>query len=289
MEYFTLSNGAKIPALGSGTLTFGRADSERFESPLNGDFSGMESAIQVGYRMFDTAMAYGNEEGLGECLQKSGVPREEFFIMGKIPNRAPYNESPKNIREAVEASMKNLRIDYFDMFLIHKAVDNAEAMRGGKMDLSKTLGIWNVLTELIQEGKLRGIGISNFDVEQMELFLKDCGVVPMVNELRSNPAVRNMDSIRYCKEHNILPIAHSPLSGSIGPGIFADCTEYKAKLSEVGKKYHKHWAQVQLRSNYQLGMASIPRSSIVMEQISDLDIFDFCLTDEEMEALNGGF
>ena len=287
MEYFTLSNGRKIPAVGSGTLTFGRADSECFESPLNGDFSGMESAIRVGYRMFDTAMAYGNEEGLGKCFEESGIAREEFFIMGKIPNRAPYNSSPENIRASVESSLKNLRTDYFDMFLIHKAVDNAEAARGGQMNLSKTLEIWRVLTDMMHEGKLLGIGVSNFDVPQMELFLKDCGVVPMVNELRSNPAVRNLDSIAYCKAHGILPIAHSPLSGSIGPGVFADCTAFKAKLSKVGAKYNKHWAQVQLRSNYQLGMGSIPRSSIVMEQVSDLDIFDFCLTDEEMLELNG--
>lgn len=289
MEYFTLSNGYRIPAVGSGTLTFGRANSEDFKSELNGDFSAMDSAIKVGYRFFDTAMAYGNEAGIGECIKKSGIPRSEFFIMGKIPNRAPYNTSPEAVREAVEKSMKDLQIDYFDMFLIHKAVDNAVAAKGGKMDLTVTLNLWYALTDLMKEGKLRGIGVSNFDVQQMECFLKDCGQVPMVNELRSNFAIRNYDAIKYCKAHGILPVAHSPLSGATGPGTFADTTEIKKVLSAIGKKYNKHWAQVQLRSNYQLGMGSIPRSSIVMEQISDLDIFDFELSDEDMRTINAEY
>ncbi len=185
MEYFKLRNGIEIPAVGSGTNTFGRAD-DRYESPLNGDFTAMRSAIEVGYRMFDTAMAYGNEDGIGEEIAKSGIPRSEFFIMGKIPNRAPYNSSPENIRRSVEDSLKNLKTDYFDMFLIHKAVDE----------------------------------------------------------------------------------------------------DYKAKLAAIGEKYGKHWAQVQLRYNFQSGIVSIPKSSNPKNQASNLNIFDFALTDEEMAQLS---
>lgn len=286
MEFFKLHNGLIMPAIGSGTNNFGRADSNEYTSPLIGDYSAMESALEVGYRMFDTALAYGNEDGIGDCMKKSGIAREEFFIMGKIPNRAPYNCTPQSIRESVETSLKNLQTDYFDMFLIHKAVDDAVAKRGGTMDLTKTLEIWYTLTELYKEGKLRGIGISNFDVPQLTEFLKTCGEVPMVNEIRCNPACRSEDVIALCKQNNIQPIAHSPLSFSVGPGVFKVDEAYKAKLAGVGEKYGKSWAQVQLRYNFQLGLCSIPRSSKKANQAASLNIFDFELTAEEMQTLS---
>ncbi len=286
MEYFKLRNGIEIPAVGSGTNTFGRAD-DRYESPLNGDFTAMRSAIEVGYRMFDTAMAYGNEDGIGEEIAKSGIPRSEFFIMGKIPNRAPYNSSPENIRKSVEDSLKNLKTDYFDMFLIHKAVDDAAAKRGEKMNVEKTLELWGVLEELLKEGKFRGIGVSNFEAEHLKAFVDGkWTVLPMVNEIRCNPAMRNREAVALSKELGIQPIAHSPLSFSIAPGVFAVDEDYKAKLAAIGEKYGKHWAQVQLRYNFQSGIVSIPKSSNPKNQASNLNIFDFALTDEEMAQLS---
>ena len=287
MEYFKLANGNLMPAIGSGTNNFGRADSNEYKSELIGDYSAMESALEVGYRMFDTALAYGNEDGIGDCIVKSGIDRSEFFIMGKIPNRAPYNSTPESIRESVDTSLQRLKTDYFDMFLIHKAVDDAVAKQGGVMDLTKTLEIWYTLNELYKEGKLRGIGVSNFDKDQMSAFLKECGMPPMVNEVRCNPACRNTEAIAFCKEKGIQPIAHSPLSFSVAPGVFAVDEDYKLKLAGIGEKYGKTWAQVQLRYNYQNGIASIPRSSKKKNQAASLDIFDFTLSDEEMTALNG--
>lgn len=286
MEFFKLYNGVMMPAIGSGTNNFGRADSNEYTSALIGDYSAMESALEVGYRMFDTAMAYGNEDGIGDCIRKSGIAREEFFIMGKIPNRAPYNVDINSIREAVDKSMKDLGIEYFDMFLIHKAVDDSVARAGGKMDLSKTVELWNNLVTLYKEGKFRAIGVSNFEMIHMPEFLKLVDVVPMVNEIRCNPSHRNADIVAYCKEHGIQPIAHSPLSFSVGPGIFKVDEEFKAKLSAIGEKYGKTWAQVQLRYNFQNGVASIPRSSKKKNQAASLDIFDFELTAEEMAALS---
>lgn len=286
MQYFKLHNGLMMPAIGSGTNNFGRADSNEYKSELIGDYSAMESALEVGYRMFDTALAYGNEDGIGNCIRKSGIAREEFFIMGKIPNRAPYNCTPQSIRESVDTSLRNLQTDYFDMFLIHKAVDDAVAKAGGTMDLTKTLEIWYTLTELYKEGKLRGIGISNFDVPQLSAFLKECGEVPMVNEVRCNPSFRNTEVVELCKANNIQPIAHSPLSFSVAPGVFVVNEEHKAKLSAIGEKYDKSWAQVQLRYNFQNGVASIPRSSKKKNQAASLDIFDFELSAEEMQELS---
>lgn len=287
MEYFKLANGALMPAIGSGTNNFGRSDSNRYESELNGDFSAMDTALEVGYRMFDTAMIYGNEDGIGERLATCGVPREEFFIMGKIPNQSPYNDNVQAIRESVDASLKNLRIEYFDMFLIHKAIPTEEERAGVTvMNLEKTLALWSALVDLHKEGKLRGIGVSNFNVEQLGQFLPACGLYPMVNEVRCNPAMRNTEVVELCKAKGIQPIAHSPLSFSVAAGVFAVDEGYKARLAQIGEKYGKHWAQVQLRYNYQNGVASIPRSSKKANQASNLDIFDFALTDEEMTSLS---
>lgn len=286
METFNLYNGVIIPAIGSGTNNFGRSDSNDFTSALNGDFSAMDSAIRVGYRMFDTAMSYGNEEGIGKCIADSGVPREEFFIMSKIPNRAPYNDGSSNIRKSVEASLANMKMDYFDMFFIHKAVDDSAAKRGEKMDIETTAALWNTLAELYREGKFRAIGVSNFDCEQLTALMSATNIVPMANEIRCNPAMRNTETIKFCKEKNILPIAHSPLSFSTAPGVFQVDEEFKTLLADIGSRYGKSWAQVQLRYNYQNGVASIPRSSKERNQAGNLDIFDFSLTEEEMGLLS---
>lgn len=285
MKYFTLQNGIEIPAVGCGTSTFGRENSDQYQSAITGDYSIMEDAIESGYRMFDTAIAYGNEDGIGNCIKTSGIPRSEFFIIGKIPNRAPYNSSAGNIRQSVEDSLKNLQMEYFDLFLIHKAVDDAVARQGGVMDLNKTLELWYVLTDLMKEGKMRGIGISNFDATQLRAFLKDCGQLPLVNEIRCNPAMPNTEVVNLCKDTGILPIAHSPLSFSVAPGVFAVDEQRKNLMNDIGAKYAKSWAQVQLRYNYQSGICSIPRSSKKKNLMSNLDIFDFALSSEEMETL----
>ena len=154
------------------------------------------------------------------------------------------------------------------------------------MNLEKTLELWHNLTVLYKEGKFRGIGVSNFNVEQLTAFLPECGLVPMVNEIRCNPAMRNTETVAFCKERDIQLIAHSPLSFSVAPGVFAVDEDYKARLAAVGEKYGKSWAQVQLRYNFQNGICSIPRSSKPKNQAANLDIFDFALTAEEMAQLS---
>ena len=287
MESFVLYNGVDIPAVGSGTNNFGRIDSNDFTSALNGDFSAMDSALRVGYRLFDTAMSYDNEEGIGECIARSGISRKELFIMGKIPNRAPFNSNRENIRSSVETSLANMKLDYFDMFFIHKAVDDRAARRGEKMDLKTTAALWESLTDLYQEGKFRAVAVSNFDCDQLTQLMSVTDLVPMANEIRCNPVMRNSETVAFCKEHKILPIAHSPLSFSTAPGVFHVDEDFKAKLADIGSRYGKGWAQVQLRYNYQNGIVSIPRSSKEKNQMANLDIFDFSLTDEEMNVLGG--
>lgn len=284
MEFFTLYNGVKMPAIGCGTVNYGR-EGRKLENPLNNDFTALDSAIELGYRLFDTALAYGNEEGIGEHLQKSGVPRDELFISSKVPNYAPYNVSPQSVRDSVCESMRRLRTDYLDMLLIHHAVPPKAEAQGLPMDLERTAEVWLTFDALMKEGKLRGIGVSNFNIEQLDQLMDATGVKPMVNQVRCNPAIQNLEIVEYCKSIDILPEAHSPLNFTVARDKKVEDPEYKAKLVEIGEKYGKSWAQVILRYNYQNGMCSVPGSFNPANQLANLSIFDFELSSEEMAAL----
>lgn len=287
MEYFTLNNGVRIPAVGTGTNTFGRDDDDLMSKPT-GNFAAMESCLKVGYRLYDTAISYRNEEGIGDCLKKSDVPRSELFILGKIPNDDPYNTSPESIRQSVADSMARLKIEYFDLFLIHQAIPARIAKAGGKMDVEKTVALYGELEAMYKEGKFRAIGVSNFDAEQLRVLMEHCKTKPMVNEIRSNPACRQKELVEFCKAAGILPVAHSPLNFTAGAFSVDQSAkaDYIAKATPVGEKYGKSWAQVLLRWNYQSGICSIPKSSSPKNQAANLDIFDFNLTSQEMLALN---
>lgn len=286
MEYFTLRNGAKIPAIGCGTVTFGR-EGAKLENPINGDFSAIDSALEVGYRLFDTALAYGNEEGIGGRLASCNISRSELFLSSKVPNKPPYNESAKDIRASVEESLRRMQTDYFDMMLIHHAVPGKTDLKGEglDMDVERVCMIWETLCELMREGKLRGIGVSNFNIEHLRILMDNCSEVPMINQVRCNPAGQNNDVIEFCKENGIIPEAHSPLNFSRSRGVILEMPEYKALLADYGKKYNKGWTQILLRYYFQRGMVSVPGSAKKEHQQANLDVFDFCLSDEEMKAL----
>lgn len=284
MEFFLLYNGIKIPAIGCGTVNYGH-DGHNFTNPLNNDFTALDSAIEIGYRLFDTALAYGNEAGIGAHLQKSGVPRDEFFICSKVPNYAPYNVSRQSVRNSVAEIMHRLRTDYLDMLLIHHAVPPKNEAQGLSMNLKCTAEMWLTFNELMKEGELRSIGVSNFDIEQLNQLIAITGIKPMVNQIRCNPAIQNKEIIEYCKRIGILPEAHSPMNFTVTRGKRIEDPAYKAKLVEIGEKYGKSWAQVILRYNCQNGICSIPGSFSPANQLENLSIFDFALSPEEMVAL----
>lgn len=284
MEYFQLNNGVRIPAVGSGTNSFGRDGSDLKLTPT-GNFTAMESAIREGYRFFDSAISYGNEEGIGRCLKDSGLERSQFFILSKIPNRAPYNCTADSIRESVEASLKRMQTDYFDLYTIHQAVDYNSP--DGRMNTEVTVNLYKVLEELYREGKFRALGVANFNREQLEILMEQTEIVPACNQIRSNPAHRDMETVEFCQSAGILPIAHSPMNFTAK--AFQVDEEVRARYmvlaSEIGVRYGKSWAQVLLRWNYQKGICSIPKSHSVSSQRQNLDIFDFALDDAEMERL----
>lgn len=287
MEYFALNNGVSLPAIGTGTNTFGRDDDDLMSKPT-GNFTAMEDAIRAGYELYDCAISYGNEEGVGECIERSGLPREGFFILDKIRNGSPYNDSPENIRRSVEDSLGRMRMDYYDLFLVHQAIDPEIAKQGGQMDAEKTIALYQELERLYEEGIFRAIGVANFNRDQLEILLANTSVVPAVNQVRFNPAYRDSATIDFCRDNGIVPMAHSPLNFTCAPFKVDEekKAEYRARASEVGDRYAKSWVQVLLRWNYQSGVCSIPKSSNPANQKANLDIFDFALTDEEMKLLS---
>jgi diketogulonate reductase-like aldo/keto reductase len=143
MEYLSLNNGQIIPVVGMGTNTFGK-ENGMYMAEVNGDFAEAKNVIEAGYRLFDTAISYRNERGIGQVLAESGVPREDFYIVTKIPGTDEYAE----VRQAVENSLINLRSTYIDLYLIHHPWENKEGM----------VRMWNALTELMDEGKIRANG-----------------------------------------------------------------------------------------------------------------------------------
>ena len=209
------------------------------------------------------------------------------MILGKIPNRAPYNCDRDSIRKSVGDSMKNLNIEYFDLFLIHQPVDYKAAAEGKSMDVETTVNLYRALEELYREGVLRAIGVANFNEDQLTILMNEVKIVPMANRFRSNPAVRNRPLVEFCKENKILLIAHSPMNFTAGAFRVDEvkAADYRKIAGMIGSRYGKSWAQVLLRYNYQLGICSIPKSHIYEFQKQNLDIFDFELSQGDMECL----
>ena len=264
MEYLALNNGQMIPAVGMGTNTFGK-ENGMYMAEVNGDFAEAKSAIAAGYRLFDTAISYRNERGIGQILAESSVPREDFFIVTKIPGNDEY---AKTVRQAVENSLVNLKSNYIDLYLIHHPWENKQGM----------IRMWNGLTELREEGKIRAIGVSNFMVKDLELIQKESDVKPVVNQVQCNPGEWNDEVITYCKQNGILPMAWGPLQKVNAA--------YRAKLEKVAEKHHKLWAQILLRYDFQRGICVIPKSRNIVHQNENIDIFDFSLGQEDMEYLS---
>ena len=286
MEYFKLNAGFEIPAIGTGSNSFGKETSD-FKSAYTGDFTPLYNAVEAGYRLFDCAKSYGNEEGMGEALKKSGLARSDYFIINKIPNRPEFFKDAASVRACVEGSLKAMQTDYFDIYMIHQPISYDDQAKGLPMKKDEILMVWNTLGELNKEGKLRAIAVANFTVEQLQFLLDNSTVVPAADQIRCNPAARNKEITDFCKARGILPMAHSPMNFTLGAmKTAADVAEdYKALAAKTGEKYGKSWGQVLLRWDYQNGICAIPKSHTFARQKQNIDIFDFELSAEDMAQL----
>ena len=248
-----LNNGVEMPILGFGTLEL------RGQVGINS----VAEAISFGYRLFDTANIYGNEEFVGQGIKKSGIDRKELFITTKLWVADMGYESTK---KAFEVSMKKLGVDYIDLYLIHRPRGDVK-------------GSWKAMEELYAEGKIKAIGVSNFNEAQLKELLSYAKVKPAVNQIETSPFFQQFADQEMLKKMGIQGEAWSPFAGGRG-GIFTNPV-----LAAIGKKYRKSNAQITLRWIIQRGIVTIPRTSDLAYMAENLRIFDFELSEDDMKQI----
>ncbi len=249
----SLNNGVKMPMLGFGTNTLRGEDGARY----------VQEAISVGYRLIDTATIYGNEEFVGKGIKKSGIDRKELFVTSKLwVDDSGY----ENAKKAFETSLHKLGTDYLDLYLIHRPRGDVK-------------GSWKAMEELYEAGKIKAIGVSNFEPAQLADLLKEAKVRPAVNQIETHVFFQQQQAHEFLKDQGVQMEAWSPFAAGRN-NIFTN-----AVLAEIGKKYGKTNAQVCLRWLNQRGIVAIPRSSSKEHMIENLDIFDFSLDASDMGAI----
>ena len=253
MEYVTLSNGVKMPMIGYGVYQVDPAECERCVS----------DALKVGYRMIDTAQAYHNEEGVGAAIAKSGISREELFIVSKVWIS---NYGYEKAKASIDESLRKLSTDYIDLMLLHQP-------------FCDRYGAYRALEEAYKEGKLRAIGVSNFYPDHLIDLANNVEIPPMVNQVETHVFDQQIEAQKYMEELGCQIMSWGPLAE--GRNNFFTNPELEA----IGKKYGKSVAQVALRWLTQRGVIIIPKSVHVERMEQNLNIFDFTLSDEDMAEI----
>ena len=252
MEYLKLNNGIQMPLLGFGTFLLGGETCE----------NAVAAAIDAGYRLIDTAEAYGNEEAVGNGIARSGIDRKELFLVTKVNYK-----SYENARAAVEQSLKNLQTDYIDLLLLHWPFANYYAA-------------WRELEKLYAEGKIRAIGVSNFESAQLVDLIAYNKVVPSVDQIETNLYCQRAEERKWLDKKSVAHMAYAPLGQGNRNEMYAEPV-----VMALAEKYHKTAAQVLLRFLTQKGVIVIPRSTKPEHIRENFAIFDFTLTNEEMAQL----
>ena len=254
MQEITLSNGVKMSLLGYGVFQVSPAECERCVS----------DALSVGYRLIDTAQAYANEEGVGNAWRKSGLKREELFLVTKVWIA---NNGEEKAAKSIDESLRKLQTDYIDLLLIHQAYGDV-------------FGTWRAMEKAYHDGKVRAIGVSNFQSGRFFDFAHYVDVKPMVNQLQCNPMIQQTSIEPLLAETDTKMMAWGPLGGQGVDGIVKS-----EVLAAIGAKYNKTAAQVALRWLTQRGIVAIPKSSHKERMAQNLNLFDFTLTTEEMALI----
>ena len=262
VDTYTMNNGVTIPCVGFGT----------WQTPNDQvGYDAVKKALEVGYRHIDTAAVYGNEESIGQAMVDSGLPREAIFLTTKLWNDGHGYEATM---EAFETSLKKLQTAYVDLYLIHwpnplKFRDHWEEANAGS---------WKAMEELLEAGKIKAIGISNFRIHHIEALLKTAKVVPAVNQIRLCPGDAPDDLINYCRDKGILLEGYSPL----GTGKIFGVSEIKS----IAEKHERTVADVALKWSIQRGFLPLPKSVTPKWIESNASFFDFELTEEDMMTIN---
>lgn len=256
MEYTTLNNGIKMPMEGFGVF--------QVPDPAVCEQAVLD-AITSGYRLIDTAASYGNEEAVGAAIKKCGVPREELFITTKLWVQ---DASYEGAKKAVETSLKKLGLNYLDLYLIHQPMGDY-------------YGAYRALEELYKDGVLRAIGMCNCYPHVLADLCETVEVIPAVNQVELHPFFQQEDALKLMKEYGVQPEAWGPFAEG-KHGIFTHPV-----LTKIGEKYGKSAAQAALRWNVQRGVVVIPKSTHKDRMEQNMDIWDFALTDEDMQEIAG--
>lgn len=259
MEYVTLNNGVKMPVLGYGVYQTPPEETERC----------VLDAIHTGYRSIDTAQAYGNEEGVGNAIAKSGLPREEFFLTTKVwISNAGYEKA----KASIEESLKKLKTSYLDLLLIHQPFGDY-------------YGTWRAMEEAYKAGKIRAIGVSNFYPDRFLDLHHFAEIKPAVNQVETHVFQQQKIAKEYMKKNGTQIESWGPFAE--GKNNYF----HNPVLMEIGAKYNKSVAQTALRFLIQSDVVVIPKSTHIERMEENFRVFDFKLTGEEMariEALDGG-
>lgn len=247
-----LNCGIEMPRLGFGVYKSGEMT-----------YQAVLAALQAGYRLIDTAAYYGNEVQVGKAVRECGIPREEIFVTTKMWNN---DQRDGRQEDAFHESLARLKLEYIDLYLIHWPVPGC------------FVDTWKYMEDFVSSGKVRAIGVSNFLSHHLEELLASSGTVPAVNQFERHPFLTRDGLVSYCKGLGIVPQAWSPL----GRGAVLESRTIK----EIAKRHKKSVAQTVLRWDYQQGVAAIPKSITPQRIKENADIFDFELSDDEMEMIS---
>jgi 2,5-diketo-D-gluconate reductase A len=254
MQYVTLNNGVEMPILGFGVF--------QISDPAECEKAVVE-AIQSGYRLIDTAASYKNEDAVGNAIKKSGVDRKELFITTKLWIQDLGYEKTK---AAFQKSLDLLQLDYLDLYLIHQPYGDI-------------FGSWKAMRELLEEGKIRAIGVSNFHPDRVMDLIVNSGFTPAVNQVETHPFDQQIDNQVFLQENNVQIESWGPFAEGRN-----DMFQNEVFVA-LGKKYNKSVAQVILRWLTQRGVVVIPKSVRKERMVENFDIFDFELAADDMEAI----
>ena len=263
----TLNNGVTLPAIGLGV----------FQTPPAETVTAVRTALEIGYRHIDTAAAYGNEREVGEGLRRSGIPREEVVLETKVwISDYGYDTT----LHAWEKSARKLGVNHIDLFILHQPLPS---------DFDKTIGAYEALQHLLDQGKVRAIGVSNFRPETLQELIEETEVVPAVHQIELHPYVAQSATQAFDADHGILTQAWSPIGGITfyrnqtgeGRGALDDPV-----IGSLARSHGKTPAQIMLRWHVQQGRSAIPKSVSPQRIAENLDVFDFELSTDELAALD---
>jgi diketogulonate reductase-like aldo/keto reductase len=256
MKFVTLNNGLKMPQLGFGVW---QVENDQAEVAV-------AKAIKVGYTSIDTAMIYQNESGVGKAIQASPVPREELFITTKVWNS---DQGYENTLRAFDESLERLGLDYVDLYLIHWPTP----------EFDQYVDTYKALEKLYHDGRVKAIGVCNFDIEHLERILKECDVKPVLNQVECHPYLDQKELKDFCAKHEIFVEAWSPLQQG-GEVLNEEI------IQNIAKDHGKSPAQIVLRWHLQNNTIVIPKSVTPARIDENFNVFDFELSANEMEEIN---